>query len=88
VFRARRKPSDFRAEIEAHLHLEAERLREEGLREEDARAAARRAFGNVTQAEERFYEARRWLFWITFGMTCVSLSACCAGLPVLPRWPL
>ena len=61
MFRARRKASDFRAEIEAHLHLETERLREEGLREEDAREAARRAFGNVTQAEERFYEAGRWL---------------------------
>src|ERR1700719_279640 len=25
--------------------------------------AARRAFGNVTRAEERFYESSRWLWW-------------------------
>jgi hypothetical protein len=33
------------------------------LSEEEARAAARRAFGNVMHAEERFYEAHRWLWW-------------------------
>jgi putative ABC transport system permease protein len=58
-----RKPSDFTAEIEAHLELETERLREQGLSEEEARRAARRAFGNVTQAQERFYESGRWLWW-------------------------
>lgn len=31
MFRGKRKPSDFGAEIEAHLQLETERLREEGL---------------------------------------------------------
>ena len=40
MFRRMRKPSDFRAEIEAQLEIETERLREQGLREEDARAAA------------------------------------------------
>lgn len=63
MFRRKRKPSDFGAEIEAHLQLETERLREEGLSETEARAAARRGFGNVSQAEERFYESGRWLFW-------------------------
>lgn len=67
MFRGKRKASDFNAEIEAHIWLEAERLREQGLNEEDARAAARRAFGNVTQAQERFHESGRWLsgdyFW-------------------------
>jgi len=60
------KPSDFKAEIAAHLEIEAERLREQGLSEAKARAAARRAFGNVTRAEERFYEAGRWLWWDHF----------------------
>ena len=50
MFWRRRKESDFRAEIEAHLEDESERLREEGMSEEEARAAARRAFGNVMQA--------------------------------------
>ena len=63
MFRRKRKQSDFTAEIEAHLQLEAERFKEQGMSEEEARMAARRAFGNVTQAEERFYESRRWLWW-------------------------
>src|SRR5215469_12328061 len=63
MFWRKRKTSDFRDEIESHLQLEVERLREQGLSEKDARAAARRAFGNVTQAQERFYESPRWLWW-------------------------
>jgi putative ABC transport system permease protein len=63
MFRTRRKSSEFSAEIEAHLQLETERLQEQGLSAEEAQAAARRAFGNVTQAEERFYESNRWLWW-------------------------
>src|SRR5881398_1621718 len=63
MFWRTRKTSDFRDEIETHLQLETARLRERGLNEDDARAAARRAFGNVTQAQERFYESRRWLWW-------------------------
>ena len=63
MFRPRRKASDFSAEVEAHIQLEAERLREQGLSEDESRAAARRAFGNVTQARERFYESGRWRWW-------------------------
>jgi predicted permease len=63
MFWRKRKQSDFKAEIDAHLELETERLKEQGLSEEEARVAARRAFGNVTQAQERFYEAGRWLWW-------------------------
>lgn len=57
----KRKQSDFHAEIEAHIELEAERLREDGLTPSEAREAARRTFGNRTLAEERFYESRRWM---------------------------
>ena len=63
MFRHKRKRSDFAAEIEAHLELETEQLKEQGLSEEEVRGAARRAFGNVTQAQERFYESGRWLGW-------------------------
>jgi len=63
MFWRTRKTSDFSDEIETHLQLEAARLREQGLNEEDATAAARRAFGNVTQAQERFYESGSWLWW-------------------------
>jgi predicted permease len=66
MFRRKRKLDDFSSEIEAHLQLEVERLREQGLNEEEARATARRSFGNVLHAEERFYESRRWLWWDHF----------------------
>src|ERR1700740_3206794 len=63
MFQHKRKVSDCGAEIEEHIRLESERLREQGLSEEEAQAAGRRAFGNVMHAEERFYEAHRWLWW-------------------------
>jgi putative ABC transport system permease protein len=59
----RRKQSDFSAEIEAHLSHEVDRLRELGLSDEEARAVARREFGNLAAAQERFYEASRWMWW-------------------------
>jgi predicted permease len=63
MFGRKRKLDDFASEIEAHLQLEIERFEEQGLSEEQARAAARRSFGNLMQAEERFYESSRWLWW-------------------------
>ena len=53
-------PDDFRDEIRAHIELEADRLREQGLSPQEAQSAALRAFGNVTHAEERRYESHRW----------------------------
>ena len=61
MFRRRRSPDDFAKEIRSHLELEADRLRQEGLSHEEAEAAARRAFGNVTLAQEHYYERGRWL---------------------------
>jgi macrolide transport system ATP-binding/permease protein len=81
MFRRKRKGSDFTAEIAEHIRLESERLREQGLRQEDARAAARRAFGNVMRAEERFYEAHRWMWWdhfvkdVRFGLRMLRRNA-------------
>jgi len=66
MFGRKRKLDDFTSEIEAHLQLEIERLREQGLSEKEARATARRSFGNIMQAEERFYESSRWLWWDHF----------------------
>jgi putative ABC transport system permease protein len=63
MFERKRRLSDFTEEIEVHLQLEMERLREAGMSEEDARTEARRAFGNVTRGRERFYEAGRWVWW-------------------------
>jgi predicted permease len=66
MFGRKRKTSDFSGEIEAHIELETDRLRAEGLEDEEARSAARRAFGNVTRAQERFYESVRWAGWDHF----------------------
>jgi predicted permease len=66
VFGRKRKLSDFTSEVEAHLQFETERLQEQGLSEHDARAVARRSFGNLMQAEERFYESRHWPAWDHF----------------------
>jgi putative ABC transport system permease protein len=63
MFRRKRSTSDFQAEIEAHLQLEADRLREQGLPGEEARARAHREFGNVLHTEERFYESGHWMWW-------------------------
>ena len=63
MFRRHRRASDFSEEIEAHIALEADRLTAEGMSPTQARLAARRRFGNVTAAQERFYESHRaiWL---------------------------
>ena len=63
MFRRRRDPDDFAAEIASHLQLEIDRLQGEGLSLDEARAAARRAFGNVALSTERFHESHRWLWW-------------------------
>jgi hypothetical protein len=55
-----RKTNDFSKEIEAHLLLEADRLKEQGLSEEEAIMAARRLFGNPTRVQEQFCESRPW----------------------------
>jgi predicted permease len=60
--RRRRAESDFSDELRAHLELEMDRLRLEGLSEQDAYREARRSLGNLGLAGERFYEAGRWLW--------------------------
>src|SRR5579871_1208027 len=62
MFWRKRKDADFKSEITAHLQLEVERLRGEGMSQEDAEGAARRQFGNVLQAQERFHESTRWMW--------------------------
>ncbi len=57
---SRRTPEDFAAEVNSHLELEIERLVAQGHSPEAARAMARRQFGNLTQATERFYLKGRW----------------------------
>ena len=60
--RRKRNPQDFSAELEAHLAIEIEQLRKEGLSQEEAQRAAHLSVGNRTQSEERFYESSRWIW--------------------------
>ncbi|MGH7553099.1 MAG: ABC transporter permease, partial [Longimicrobiales bacterium] len=59
----RRSELDFAEEIESHIDHEADRLVGEGMSAVEARAAARRTFGSVARARERYRGARRgqWL---------------------------
>ena len=63
MFRRKRSAKDFAEEIKAHLDLEADELKQEGLGEDEARWKAQRAFGNVCAAQERFYLKDRWEWW-------------------------
>jgi putative ABC transport system permease protein len=59
MWRHGRRKDDFSDEIRAHIEMETDRLVSEGLSAAEASAQARREFGNVTRAEERFYESNR-----------------------------
>ena len=59
----RRSQRDFEDEIRSHLDLESERLRAGGMSAADAEREARRTFGNVGVAEDRFYHAQP-LAWL------------------------
>ena len=50
-----RSQEDFEDEIRSHLELEAERLRKQGMSARDAEIAARKNFGNVAMAQDRFH---------------------------------
>jgi putative ABC transport system permease protein len=56
----RRSQRDFEDEIRSHLELEVERLKAQGMPEVDATHIARRRFGNVGVAEDRYYHGRRF----------------------------
>jgi macrolide transport system ATP-binding/permease protein len=50
----KRSMDDFAEEIQSHIELEADELKREGLSEEAARQKAKREFGSVSVARERF----------------------------------
>ncbi len=52
-----RTHDDFHNEVQSHLDLETDRLIADGMSPDEARAEARRRFGNVATVEERFYES-------------------------------
>jgi putative ABC transport system permease protein len=63
MFTRKRSTADFAEEIKAHLELEADELRDDGLGDDEAQRQARVAFGSVPATQERFYLRNRipWL---------------------------
>ena len=59
----RRDPNDLEAELQSHLALEEEALREAGVPPAEARRRARVAFGQAVSARERLHDTSRvvWL---------------------------
>jgi predicted permease len=63
LFRGRRAESDMAREIEAHLALLRDEFERQGMSPEDARHAAKRAYGGFEQAKELHREERSFM-WI------------------------
>jgi predicted permease len=61
--RKKRSTADFAEEIRSHIELEADELKAASVTDADARMAARKAFGNLTAAHERFYERGRTVWF-------------------------
>jgi predicted permease len=61
MLKRKRSADDFAEEIKAHLALEVDELESEGLPRDRAHTEARREFGNVRLAQERFYMKDRWM---------------------------
>ncbi len=95
MFKRKRSAEDFAEEIKAHLELEADEWKREGLSEDEARRQARREFGNVQVAKERFYMRTRlaWLdklvrdirfgirsLWQTPGFTLTAILTLALGM--------
>jgi predicted permease len=72
----KRSATDFEREIRAHIALETAKLVEEGWAPDDAEREARRRFGNIAVAKERFYEAGRlvWLDRLVQDIRCAARS--------------
>jgi predicted permease len=63
AFQRRKLDGELDEELRAHLEMAAEEHRRRGLSEKDARQAALRDFGGVTQVRERV-RAREGLLWV------------------------
>jgi hypothetical protein len=75
-FRASRADRELSREIRSHLQLLEDSYVSEGMPHEDARLAARRAFGGVEQAKQRQRDARSFRWLANRGSTSSSARGC------------
>jgi predicted permease len=61
-WRKKRSLEDFQQEIESHLAIEGDQIRD-AVKSADFDAAAKRAFGNIAATQESWYEQNRWMFF-------------------------
>ena len=61
--RKREREADLDHELRCDLELEAEEQREKGLSPDQAKYAARRAFGNTSLIKEETRQVWEWYFW-------------------------
>jgi len=77
------REDDFADEIEAHVAIETDRLIADGMAPDAAARAARKAFGNVTHARERHYEAGRRLWLDHLGQDMRAAARSLVRYPVV-----
>jgi predicted permease len=61
--RRKSRDEEIQRELDAHLELEAQEQRDDGMTSEQARHAALRAFGNVTRTKEEVRRMWSWARW-------------------------
>ena len=66
LFRRRALDTEFDNEVEAHISLLTERFERQGLTADEARYAARRQFGGISQMKEEFRDRRGFPLFETF----------------------
>src|SRR5262245_61121481 len=67
LFRRRQLEQEMAEELRLHVELRSERNAAAGMRSDDARVAAQRAFGGVEQIKERCRDEHTWT-WIEQAM--------------------
>jgi hypothetical protein len=81
ILRAGKADSDLTREINAHLQLLQDQFVAKGMTPEEARYAAKRAFGAVEQTKERQRDTRTFA-WLTGWLIDLKL-----GVRMMRKWP-